>query len=310
MTKASKILVLSSAEPEDSLATQLNDEFITKLQRHLGNEISIEWHTYHDLRVEFDMGHVNVYLRSGDISLSEFSFVYIKSYFRYSEFAGVVASCLDMVKVPFVCSELLNHIPLTKLTQLSRLALNSLPIAKTIFMLSDGLAQSYDSIAKKLDTPFIFKSIDGSGGDDNYLIQDEDTFQGALTKFPNLQFIAQQYIENDSDLRVLIVGNKIELVIKRQRKDENTHLNNTSQGANAYILPIEELSQEHQELSLKSAAIMGREIAGVDLLFELGTGDPYILEVNASPQIASGAFVEEKLAIYSNYFKNMIKYNS
>jgi glutathione synthase/RimK-type ligase-like ATP-grasp enzyme len=310
MTNIPRILVLSSAEPEYPDRMQLNDDFIAKLRGHLGDGISIEWHNYHDLRVEFESGKLTVYLRSQDIPLSDFDFVYIKSYFRYSEFAGVVVSYLDTVNTPFVCSELRNHIPLTKLTQLARLSLNNLPIAQTIFMLSTEFADSYDEIATKLGAPFIFKSIDGSGGDENYLIDNEEAFQDALKKFPDLKFIAQKFIQNDHDLRVLIVGGKIELVIKRQRKDESTHLNNTSQGADAFILPINELSEEDQGISLKSAAVMGREIAGVDLLFELGTGNPYILEVNASPQIASGAFTEEKLAIYSNYFKNMIKYES
>lgn len=84
-------------------------------------------------------------------------------------------------------------------------------------------------------------------------------------------------------------------------------MNNTSQGGAARLLPIDELTVEQQSLALQAAALMNREIAGVDLMFETGTGHPYILEVNASPQIGSGAFTDEKLAIYSNYFKNMLK---
>lgn len=286
---------------------QLNDEFVEKLRSRIGDECTVEWHNYHNIRVEFSSGDLKVYLNQENKLLSDFDFVYFKGFFRNSEIAGVIATYLDQTKTPFVCSELLNHIALTKLGQLTRLSVNNLPIAETIFLQNDTFARSYLQIAEKLSVPFIFKAIDGSGGDENFLIHSEEQFIGALKKFPDLLFIAQKFIDNDSDLRVLVVGSKIELVIKRQRQDKDTHLNNTSQGAKATLVALEDLASEHQELSLKAAKIMGREIAGVDLLFESGTGKPFILEVNASPQIASGAFTKEKLDIYSNYFKNMVK---
>lgn len=304
--KTPRVLVLSSAETEESVP--LNDHFIAELHKRINGEIDIEWHNYHAIRVEFKQGSLRVWLAESGTELKDFDFVYYKSFFRHSEYAGVIASYLDAHNVPFVSSELRNHIPLTKLTQLSRLSLADLPIAKTVFMLHDQWPSEYATAVQSLGVPFIFKSTDGSGGEENYLIHTEEEFQAALAAFPKLQFIAQQYIENDSDLRVLIVGGEIKLIIKRQRTDaEATHLNNTSQGADAFLQPIEELAPEHQLVALESSRIMQREIAGVDLLFELGTGRPYILEVNASPQIASGAFAEEKLAIYTEYFINVVK---
>ena len=61
------------------------------------------------------------------------------------------------------------------------------------------------------------------------------------------------------------------------------------------------------EIALHAARVMGREVAGVDLMHELGTGKPYILEVNASPQIGTGAFMDEKIEKYCQYFKNMVQ---
>lgn len=299
-TTTRRVLVLSSAETEESVP--LNDHFISELRKRIDGKIEIEWHNYHAIRVEFDQGSLRVWLAESGRELKDFDFVYYKSFFRNSEYAGVIAAYLDANNVPFVSSELRGHIPLTKLSQLSRLALARLPIAKTLFMLHDQWATAYGEAAESLGVPFIFKSTDGSGGDENYLIRSEEEFQAALAAFPGLQFIAQQYIENDSDLRVLIVGGEIKLIIKRQRADATaTHLNNTSQGADAYLLPVEELPTEHQETARQASRVMQREIAGVDLLFELGTGRPFILEVNASPQIASGAFADEKLAIYTDY---------
>ncbi len=306
--RTKRLLVISSAEDEES--TSINNDFIAKLQPRLDEGSKIQWVNYHSFRVEFKTGKLEVFLASENIPLNDFDFVYFKSFFRYSEFAGVIASYLEQESIPFVCSELKNHIPLTKLTQLSRLALNDLPIADTIFMLNQEFKNSFKFIGKKLGVPFIFKSIDGSGGDENFLIEKEDQVIKALNKFPDLKFIAQKFIPNDSDLRALIVDKKIELIIKRQRADASTHLNNTSQGASSQLLPLDDLSVEHQDISLKAAEVMDREIAGVDLMFDKNTHEPYILEVNASPQIGSGAFIDEKLDIYSNYFNNMLKYTN
>jgi len=71
-------------------------------------------------------------------------------------------------------------------------------------------------------------------------------------------------------------------------------------------MDIAEFDEYSRSLSLKAAALMNREVAGVDLMFETGTGKPYILEVNASPQIASGSFAAEKLAVYAQYFKDLV----
>ena len=121
-----------------------------------------------------------------------------------------------------------------------------------------------------------------------------------------MEFVGQSFIANSGDLRVLVINKSIKLIIGRTRKDDTTHLNNTSQGADARLLDISELSVEAQEMSLKAASVMGREIAGVDVMFEKDTEKPYILEVNASPQVGSGAFTDEKLTVYNEFFKEVL----
>lgn len=300
-----RILVLSSAEDEES--TGLNNKFIGELNERIGGAIDLKWCNYHNLKIKIETGNIEVALIDSGENLDEFDFVYIKSFFRNSELAGVVVSYLESKNINYVCSELKNHIALTKLTQLTRLSLAKLNIPKTLFMLNDSFERNFGLVKDVMGLPFIFKAIDGSGGDENYLVKSEDDFQRALSRHSDLKFIAQEFINNDSDYRVLIVDGEVGLVIKRMRADNSTHLNNTSQGADATLLSLEDISQENIEMSLEAAKIMGREIAGVDLLLELGTGKAYILEVNASPQIASGAYQEEKLQLYANYFKKVVE---
>lgn len=304
MASLPKILIFSSAEK--SYSSEINDDFVAELNRRMDGDGRVEWHNYRDIRLEFGSNTLAAFIQSTGESLDTFAFVYFKSFFRNSEQAAAIAAYLDTVHVPFVCTELRQHVAFTKLTQFSRLAAAGVPMAETIYLDPSHFLEGYDYVRRKLGEPFIFKSTDGRGGNDNYLIHSRDELRQALAKSPDLKFVAQRFIDNSSDLRILIIDRQIKLIIERRRQGDS-HLNNTSKGASASLMPLQQLSYEHQSLVLQAAALMNRETAGVDLVFETGTGHPYVLEVNASPQIGSGAFVDEKLEIYSQYLRNMLK---
>lgn len=286
---------------------EINDAFVAALNQELEGDGVVEWHNYRDIRLEFNTGKLEACIQSTGEPLSNFRFVYFKSYLRYTEQATVIAEYLQSEGIPFVCSELKKYLPQSKLTQYGRLSLADIPIPQTVFLDYTQLPHQYGYLQESLGSPFVFKAIDGKGGNQNYLIRSEQELLDALAEHPEVQFVAQRFIANDSDLRILVLDNVIQLVIHRSRQGDDSHLNNTSQGGAAKLLDTADLAPEHRALALKSAQLLDREVAGVDLMFESGTGNPYILEVNASPQVGSGAFKEEKIKVYSNYFKNMLK---
>jgi glutathione synthase/RimK-type ligase-like ATP-grasp enzyme len=299
-----RILILSSAEEPSTRA--LNDNFIKLLNQRLGDKCVIEWRNYHDIGIELAEGQISAFLLADRTPLSDFALVYFKSYFRYQEQAAAIVEYLNEFKVPFIGKELNSYIPATKLTQLARLARVSIAIPKTLFMPTKQYAAQYELLTQELGSPFIFKAIDGATGEDNFLVKDAAQLDKILSTSMKAHFIAQSFIPNDSDLRILVLEGKVRLAIERRRKDESTHLNNTSQGASATLLEKEALEEQVYDLAIKAAAVMGRDIAGVDVMLEKNTKKPYILEVNASPQIASGAFESEKLDVYADYFKEKI----
>jgi ribosomal protein S6--L-glutamate ligase len=87
----------------------------------------------------------------------------------------------------------------------------------------------------------------------------------------------QEYIEHEGfDLRVLQIGDQAWGMRRRNANDWRT---NISRGGIAEPL---EVSEELRELATRSAAAVGAEIAGVDLLPD-GRDGYYVLEVNAVP---------------------------
>lgn len=301
-----QILIISSAEVEESIT--INDAFVDALNSAPNSEgITFVWHNYHDIGLELDEDGLHGFIVSTQQSLEDFDAVYFKSYFRYHEQATAIMETLRANNVPFVGSELKEYIPAYKLSQMARLARAGLPIPPTVFLPFEHYVDNYEYLTQKLGEKFIFKAVDGHTGEDNYLITSREQLETIVANSQGMQFIAQAFIPNDSDLRFLIVGNKLQLIIKRSRIDANTHLNNTSQGASAELQDVASYDQTVKDLALQATKLMKRDVSGVDIMLETGTGKPYILEVNASPQIASGAFVDEKLAIYTQYFKELVQ---
>lgn len=304
LTKVPKILIISSAELEENIAA--NDAFVERLNARLSSHCELEWQNYRNIGLEISDGVLRAFIASDGRDIHDnFKAVYFKSYFRYHEQATSIAEAMQEHHTPFVGNELKHYIPAYKLSQMSRLARGGIRIPHTLYLPLEHYESNFENIVAKLGTPFIFKAIDGSTGDHNYLVKSKQQLVKIINENTNINYMAQAFISNESDLRVLIVGGKIRLVIERRRMDDSTHLNNTSQGAEAHLLDINDLNESLQNLSLHAAEIMERDIAGVDVMLEKDTGVPYILEVNASPQIATGAFDAEKTALYAQFFKEL-----
>jgi glutathione synthase/RimK-type ligase-like ATP-grasp enzyme len=80
------------------------------------------------------------------------------------------------------------------------------------------------------------------------------------------------------------------------------HLNKPSGSANAIQREYEDVPAEVRELAVRSAHIMQRQVAGVDIVQDKHTKKWYVLEVNNAPQLRSGSFVDEKAKAVAQLF--------
>ena len=148
--------------------------------------------------------------------------------------------------------------------------------------------------------PVIIKHNEGIKGQDNYLARHIKEAQALLKQFKQ-GFVLQPFIANDGELRVLRYGKQLDPLVFKKQAVGGTHLNNTSQGGAVTLVPVREVKKTTLEQALQAAELMGRDIAGVDVL--LGKdGVQYILEVNTTPSIATGAFTDEKRQLYDQFF--------
>jgi len=222
--------------------------------------------------------------------------------------AAATARYLEKRRVVFI-DEAIKHFPSTsKLYQYMLLEHSGMQVPASVFLMPGVMIQSFQSIVDRLGLPFVLKDIHGNKGEYNYVVKDKKSFTAACqeTAEAGVQCVAQAFVPNTCDYRVLVLGKKIALVIKRSRRDDTTHLNNTSQGAQAEVVPINTLPPELQKACLESAQLVERQVAGVDVVQDKNTGMWYCLEVNDGPQLASGSFVDEKHRAIAAYLERKL----
>jgi glutathione synthase/RimK-type ligase-like ATP-grasp enzyme len=186
-----------------------------------------------------------------------------------------------------------------KVSQAFLMALNGI---RTPFLYS---SPSNETLSAALETqpfayPVVIKHNDGIKGQDNFLARDADEAK-AILKQSKQGFVLQPFIANSGELRVLRFGKRVDPVVFKKQAKAGSYLNNTSQGGSAALLPVREVEPRTLEQAMRAAELMGRDIAGIDVL--LGSdGTEYVLEVNTTPSIATGAFMAEKQAQYDAFF--------
>ncbi len=142
----------------------------------------------------------------------------------------------------------------------------------------------------------VLKSIVGTKGRDNYLVKSGKEIREIITANPDVEFILQNFIPNDGDYRIILTNFVPKLAIYRSANGKDFR-NNTSLGGEASLVPLENLDPEILELAVAATRSLNIKIAGADILQDKDTGTYSVLEVNRTPQLASGAFVEAKTAV-------------
>lgn len=317
-TLGGKFLVDTRLTPRSAVSAQINvlmlNSLDSKIVRDYAKAITdatpnlvCDFSTYDDLIVYIENGHRSQIIRnSTGEQLEDYDLIYFKTHFKRQEFAGALSELFDKTGVQYIDQEIRHHPSNSKITQYARLHTAGVSIPKTIMINTTIIATQFDRFVEYLGLPFILKDPLADKGLRNYLISDEKDFKQVVdtTEEDQLYFVAQEFIENDGDLRVLVFDKKVEMVIGRKAAEgADTHLNNTSTGGNASLIPVAEFESHLKSMAIRAAVALNRQVAGVDLIQSTKTGEWYILEVNNSPQIASGTYKEQKIQTFGKFLR-------
>ncbi|HSX36396.1 MAG TPA: RimK/LysX family protein [Patescibacteria group bacterium] len=275
-------------------------DFLHGVSEQLQGAFDFKTAVYEDL--EFRVGgnqQTNVRLLSGE-DIADFDLVFFKTRNKKLHIAAAAALYLEKRGVPFV-DRAVGHVPATdKLQQYVRLENSDIAVPQSIYAAPQHLPAKFDELRTELGMPFILKDLFGAKGTHNYLVDGEASFVEACktTEQAGVALIAQRFIANDGDFRILVMDKSAEIIILR-RAQEGTHLNNTSTGGNAALVGHDALPSEVYQNAIRAAQLLELDIAGVDMVQEKHSGLWYCLEVNEAPQISTGVFVAEKQAAFA-----------
>jgi ribosomal protein S6--L-glutamate ligase len=148
-----------------------------------------------------------------------------------------------------------------------------------------GFARAPDDIGDLIEmvggAPLVAKLLEGTQGIGVVLCETRKAAESVVEAFMglNVSIMVQEYIKEagGADIRCFVVGDKVVAAIKRQAKPGEFR-SNLHRGGSAQLIKI---TPQERAVAVRSAKIMGLNVAGVDLL--RSNHGPLVMEVNSSP---------------------------
>ncbi|MDX2479101.1 MAG: 30S ribosomal protein S6--L-glutamate ligase [Desulfuromusa sp.] len=166
-----------------------------------------------------------------------------------------------------------------KLRSLQLLARKGIGLPVTGFANSTQYTDDLISLAG--GAPLVIKLLEGTQGIGVVLAETKKAAASVIEAFRGLKenILVQEFIKeaDGADIRCLVIGDKVVAAMKRQGK-EGEFRSNLHRGGDASIA---RLTPEERSTAVRSARIMGLNVAGVDLL--RSNHGPVVMEVNSSP---------------------------
>jgi glutathione synthase/RimK-type ligase-like ATP-grasp enzyme len=303
MKDRKRITILTARRSQASGAP---DIFRDALQGAMDEAVQLRIISIHDLVFINDEQTDTIYDKISGAALEECDLVVFRDVYgsKYRDKTGACASYLKRRSISYISSMITPNTASKYSAQVLRQAAGLIAIP-SVYGTNETLAGLISGNLMPFDYPLVIKDVIGRKGQLNFIAHNEQEAIQVLTQHEHTQFIIQRYIENDGDYRVVVMGDEVELIILR-RAVAGTHLNNTSQGAQAIVVDSQTLDSRILDDARQAARIEGLEVAGVDMIIDKQTGQPYVMEVNAAPQLATGAFGELKIAAYARYLEHLL----
>lgn len=213
--------------------------------------------------------------------LSDFDLFYFRAVGQAIEWANLLIFYTKQKKIPAVDEYLKIWGPQRRLKSIAGVILNQ----AGVFYPRTSFASQQKQLVKEainFQFPFVLKiSKGGRHGVGTFLIKDKKTLTRIIKgRIEKTGFLIQEYIANDGDYRLFLIGYKTLGGFKRQRKEERLVLNRSA-GPSVGLKRIPKAVQLEAEKAVRALKV---EIAAVDLVIDKRSGKPVVIEVNEAPQ--------------------------
>lgn len=275
-----KILILVAKEGDNKKA------FVKRISDKLKNKAEFTLASISDLY--FDIDQKNTYIEINGIPVTNFDLVYIRSAgSNYSILASTLALCLKEKGINYLDKAWAGGKPFgDKFTSLLKLALNGLPIFRTIYLLSHNVSSQKERIAKELGLPLVAKEVStqrGVGVHKISSIEDFDKLPAVGVNGKENLYLFQEFVNFDTEYRILVLGGNARVWEIKTATVQGEFRHNVSLGATEEFLDINAIPEELKKLAEKSANALDLQVAGVDIAINKSTIGYHLIEVNRGP---------------------------
>jgi len=238
---------------------------------------------YFEEVVDLDIKKIKVQVDSKELKvvyenepLEDYDCIYLRGSFKYSLLQRSIARALHTeVYMPIEPDAFtIGH---NKFLTLLELQKNKVPLPKSYIAATTEVAKK---LLEQVNYPIIMKIPSGTHGKGVMFADSTSSARSILDTLEvfNQPYILQEYVEtNSTDLRAIVVGNRVIATMQRKASKEELRAN-IHAGATGKSF---ELSPDDRQIAIKAARAIGAEVCAVDLLE--GGGKVQVIEVNLSP---------------------------
>lgn len=256
-----------------------------------------------DIEILMEKGSINFLINSKPLSDYKDHLIFIRTIKHYG-FISYILSQLAIKEGIQVIDEQHQYMAhFGKLHQMFYLAKEDMLIPKTYFAPTYS-EKHIENAINYLQLPIVIKEFEVDRGEGVYLAKTEEELRLLLKDLEETEVLFQEFIPNDYDYRLLVLGGKTVVVEKRIRTDKNEFRNNISVGGIEEFVSLDSIPKEMAALAQEAARHNHLQIAGVDFIIDKDNNF-YILEVNRAPQFTPDKSVSNEIPELTNYLVNL-----
>lgn len=205
--------------------------------------------------------------RMGSMEAGYFSLAVVRQFERLGVHVYNTSACIEMVADKLHTHQALIEADLpTPTTMLAKFPIKT------------------DLVEEKIGFPIVVKTLLGVNGTGVFLMDNRQSFEDLMGLIaetnPNIQLIFQKFIAKSKgrDIRLFVLNGRVIASMERRAREGGFKANYSQGGSVMEIKP----DQDAIDLAIKTAEILGIQIAGIDLLYA-DDGGYTVCEANTFP---------------------------
>lgn len=243
-----------------------------------------------------DIQHRDGSLYAGDINIADMSVLYFRAVGGEYDMVNNLVSLARQNNIPIVD----GYLSAGAHARTKRIMHEALQgnVSQPRFAVADHIRYIL-RVAEENDFPFPFVAKTSRGGRQGlgtFLVTGEDSIQQirnelqrrldngekGIFKLGECEWIIQEHIENTGDYRAFVIGDVCVGITKRGMKKPGLVMNKSQHGSRRFRNG--RWPRHLGDLAVDAAQTMKVQIAGVDIVRDANTRQPYVIEVNEAPR--------------------------